>query len=362
MIHSGEKRILSVNLGGLGDFITTMPILSAIAGESHGAITCLVWPALEDFASIVPYIDSVAALPRHRENDPELSLFIRELAGERGFDLVLDFAFPPRSAIITRAAEGRRSMGFGLDPVFFPWYTDIIPNIAGEHRLERNYHLLERLDIDIPESADFSVDIPSKTGDRVNLLVSGHGIDLERDRPIALHPGSGVSKRNWPSERFAELADRLIENSGKKVVLLGGVQRTYDGTDESGLVSFVQSGMCREAINLAGELSLSELVTFLRGCSLFVGNNSGPAHLAATVAGVPSILVWAPRNEKVWQPAGRMARLVLAEPDCAGHCLLNRCARIDYCLGLITVNEVFQRYLEVFETPNITTPAQRGGR
>ena len=362
MILSGEKKILSVNLGGLGDFITTMPILSTIAGESRGSITCLVWPALEDFASIVPFIGRVVALPRHRENDPELSLFIRELAGEHGFDLVLDFAFPPRSAIITRAAAGRRSMGFGLDPVLFPWYTDIIPNLAGEHRLERNYHLLERLDIEIPESADFSVDIPREAGARVNLLVSGHGINLEHDRPIALHPGSGVSKRNWPPERFAELADRLIEHSGKKVVLLGGRQRTYDGTDESGLVSSVQSGMRREAINLAGELSLSELVAFLRRCSLFVGNNSGPAHLAATVAGVPSLLVWAPRNEKVWQPAGRMARLVFAEPDCAGHCLLNRCARIDYCVGLITVDEVFQSYLEVFKTMDITTAAGRDGR
>ncbi len=362
MNSSRKKRVLSVNLGGLGDFITTMPILSALAAETCESITCLVWPALEDFASIVPFVDRVAGLPRDEENDPALSLFIRELAGSRGFDLVLDFAFPPRAAIITHAAAGKRTMGFGLDPVAFPWYTDIIPNIPAEHRLKRNFHLLEHLDIDIPLSPDFSVVIPTETEARVDLLISSHGIDLERDRPIALHPGSGVSKRNWPPERFAELADRLIEHSGKKLVLLGGRQRTYDGTNEADLVSAVQFNMRREAINLAGRLSLPEMTAFLRKCSLFVGNNSGPAHLAATVARVPSLLVWAPRNEKVWQPAGQEAALVCAEPHCSDHCLLNRCDRIDYCLGLITVDEAFEKYLEAFETLDITTPAPRGAR
>jgi heptosyltransferase-2 len=359
---SREKRILSVSLGGLGDFITTMPILSALAAEACESITCLVWPALEDFASIVPYAGRVVSLPRDRENDPALSLFIRQLAGMRGFDLVLDFAFPPRAAIITRAAAGKRTMGFGLDAGAFPWYTDIIPNIAGEHRLERNFHLLERLDIDLPSSPDFSVAIPREVQARVDLLISSHGIDLQRDRLIGLHPGSGVSKRNWPPERFAELADRLIEHSGKKVVLLGGKQRTYDLTDESGVVSAVQSNMRREAISLAGRLSLPELTAFLSRCSLFVGNNSGPAHLAATVARVPSLLIWAPRNEKVWHPASRMAELVFAEPDCSQNCLLNKCDRIDHCLGLITVDQVYERYLEVFETLDITTPAGRGKR
>jgi len=359
---SRGKRILSVSLGGLGDFITTMPVLSALAAESRGSITCLVWPALGDFASIVPYAGRVVSLPGEKENDPALSFFIRQLAGVRAFDLVLDFAFPPRSAIITRAAAGKRTIGFGLEPGAFPWYTDIIPNIAGEHRLERNFHLLERLDIDLPENPDFSVAIPGEVQARVDRLISSHGIDLERDRLIGLHPGSGVSKRNWPPERFAELADRLIEHSGKKVVLLGGRQRTYDGTDEACLVSAVQANMRREAISLAGRLSLPELTAFLSRCSLFVGNNSGPAHLAATVARVPSLLIWAPRNERVWHPAGRMAQLVFAEPDCSQNCLFNKCDRTDYCLGLITVDQVFERYLDVFEDLDITIPVGRNQR
>ena len=359
---SKEKRILSVNLGGLGDFITTMPVLSALAAETRESITCLVWPALEDFASIVPYAGRVVSLPADRENDPALSLIIRQLAGVRGFDLVLDFAFPPRAAIVSRAAGGKRTFGFGLEPGAFPWYTDIIPNIAGEHRLERNFHLLERLGIDLPSSPDFSVAIPEEVRARIDLLLSSNGIDLESDRLIGLHPGSGVSKRNWPPERFAELADRLIEHSGKKVVLLGGRQRTYDGTNESEVASAVQSAMRREVVSLAGRFSLPELTALLSRCSLFVGNNSGPAHLAATVARVPSLLIWAPRNEKVWRPAGPMAELVFAEPDCSGNCLLNKCDRIDHCLELITVDQVFERYLEVFETLDISTPAGRGER
>ncbi|OGF98418.1 MAG: hypothetical protein A2Z86_01300 [Candidatus Glassbacteria bacterium GWA2_58_10] len=342
-----NSRILSLNLGGLGDLITTLPVLSALS-NAGASITSLVWPALEELALCIPCIDTVLGLTRQQENDPQLSELISGLAGTRGFDLVLDFAFPPRAGIITRAAGGRRTLGFNIDREACPWYTANFPNLPDEHRLERNLKLLDYLGFERPAVPDFPMTFSGRALARLEDLLEYHGLCLRRDRPIALHPGSGVSKRNWPAERFAALADRLAAHTGRRVLLLGGRGRTYDGTDESELVRRVQAAMQTAPVNLAGELSLPELACLLRYCSLFVGNNSGPAHLAATIARTPALLVWAPRNEKIWRPVGPKVELLFAETFCRDDCLLNRCDNIQYCLNLIPVEEVFERYLSAF--------------
>ena len=342
------SKVLILNLGGLGDFITTMPVAAALKAAGAGTITSLVWPALEEFARIVPALDRVAALPKEKENDPQLSEFAEELAGAAGFDLVLDFAFQPRAGIITRAARGRRTVGFALEPAEYPYYTDILPNLPGQLRLERNLGLLAHLHLPRPASPDFSVRIPESTRLRVEDLLRDRGLDPALERPLAVHPGSGVSKRNWPAERFARLADLIAEHTLRTVVLLGGRRRTYDGRDEVSLAGEVERMIHAPVVNLAGELDLAELACLLGGCSLYLGNNSGPAHLAATVAGTPSLLVWAPRNEKRWRPWGRAVELVWAEVECGESCPMNECDKIEYCLRQISVEQMYDRFLKVF--------------
>jgi len=349
MSSTGKKRVFSLNLHGLGDFIMSMPVLKALKQNGcYDGITVMVWPAVEEFARSVPFIDEVIALPKDKEQDPALSDFIRELTPKGGFNLVLDFSFMPRAGIITKAASAKRTMGFGIDLQTCPWYTDSVPNHPQEHRLQRNYHLLELLGIKLPERPDFTVTVSGKTRLRVDRLLAERGIDLEREHPIALHPGSGVSRRNWAPERFALLADMLTEHTGERVILLGGRNRTYDGCDESALAARVEAHMQRPVVNLAGCLSLPELVLLLGRCSLFVGNNSGPAHLAAAVARTPCLLVWAPRNEKLWRPVGAKVEIVFAESFCSEHCPLNQCTNMQYCLGLISASDVFERYIQAF--------------
>ncbi|HUU29313.1 MAG TPA: glycosyltransferase family 9 protein [archaeon] len=348
MTRSGKMRILSLNLHGLGDFIMSMPVLSALARNGCESITSMVWPGLESFARLTPFIDTLVPLPKDKENDPALSRFVSELTGPRGFDLVLDFSFMPRAAIITRAATGKRTMGFGIDLSAYPWYTDTVPGKPEEHRLSRNLHFLEQLHLQPPGSPDFPIREPDGLRERVYELVALHGVDLLRDVPIALHPGSGVAKRNWPPERFAGLADMLIDYTGRPVILLGGKERAYDGSDETELAAAVEANMLKKAVNLAGKFSLAELAVLLTSCSLFVGNNSGPGHLAASIARIPVLLVWAPRNEKIWRPVGPNVEVVSAGACCREGCTLNECEKMQYCLSLVSVEDVFGRYLKTF--------------
>jgi ADP-heptose:LPS heptosyltransferase len=251
----------------------------------------------------------------------------------------------PRAGVLTREARGRRTVGFALDSERYPWYTDIYPNNPGEPRLERNLRLIANLGLPQPVKPEFKVKLPRHTGKNVDELLRSHGIDPAAG-PIVVHPGSGNSVRNWPVGRFAELADRLSVHTARPVVLLGGANLTYDGSDEIQLTGRVREAMQGPAADLGGMLDTAGLIYLLECCSLFVGNNSGPAHLAATVAGTPSLLVWAPRNEKIWRPLGKEVVLVTAHPDCDDSCRLNQCERIAECIGMITVDEVFNAYLE----------------
>jgi ADP-heptose:LPS heptosyltransferase len=344
MKNTTYGNALILNLGGIGDFITTLPVISALK-KSGATITSVVWPAQEDLAQLVPDIDRVVPLPRQWENDPELSLFGRALAGKFGYDLVLDFAFMPRAGVLTREARGRRTVGFALDNERYPWYTDIYPNVPGEARLERNYRLIGQLGLPRPVRPLFPIRVPKDVDSEVSYILRGHGVK-SGSGPIAIHPGSGNNARNWPPERFAALADKLRIHTNRPVLLLGGQRLTYDGGDEIQLTSRVQELMTTDAIDLGGRLTTAELISVLGRCSLFVGNNSGPAHLAATIAGAPCLLIWAPRNERVWRPMGGEVVLVTAQPDCSEECLLNKCDKIAECVSRIGVDDVFGTYLE----------------
>ena len=269
---------------------------------------------------------------------------------EASFDLVLDFAFQPRAGVIVRECGSGRALGFGIDQERLPWYDRLAGEPPGRTSPGAQPAPLKWLGwLPCPCPA-VSVRGPARRGRTGGAPAAAAGIDpsCEQQRPIALHPGSGVAQRNWPAENFARLADMLACHSGRPLVLLGG-SRAYDGADELDLAARVEQADALPPLNLAGALTLPELAALLMRCRLFAGNNSGPAHLAASLAGTDCLLVWAPRNEASWGPVGPgRIELVTAELPCGEHCPLNRCQVMQRCLGSIRPEEAFARYLEAF--------------
>ncbi|MGO9410060.1 MAG: glycosyltransferase family 9 protein [Spirochaetia bacterium] len=113
---------------------------------------------------------------------------------------------------------------------------------------------------------------------------------------VALHPGSGDKKKNWPFAKFQDLAGGLEAT--------GLVVRWVLGPAEKDLV-LPYSGQAWRNV------SLSDLAGALTECRLFVGNDSGVAHLAAAV-GCPTVALFGASDAAVWAPRGRAVRLVQA--------------------------------------------------
>jgi heptosyltransferase-3 len=117
---------------------------------------------------------------------------------------------------------------------------------------------------------------------------------------IAIHPGSGSARKNWPLARFVELARRLEARGGRIAWIEGPAER--GGMPDAG------PGAAGAAQIWRG-LSLPVLGARLSRCALFVGNDSGISHLAAAVA-CPSVVLFGATSPSVWAPRGERVQIV----------------------------------------------------
>jgi ADP-heptose:LPS heptosyltransferase len=130
------------------------------------------------------------------------------------------------------------------------------------------------------------------------------GRSVAANAAVCIHPGSGSQKKNWPIERFVDLAVAL-QSSGRQVrFVLGEAERERLAARE-----IDQLRSCAECDEPA---TLVALLQTLLGASAYVGNDSGPSHLAGIV-GIPSVVLFG-RNPKFWKPLGPTVRTLHAEP------------------------------------------------
>jgi heptosyltransferase-2 len=117
---------------------------------------------------------------------------------------------------------------------------------------------------------------------------------------IAIHPGSGSPRKNWPVERWAELGGRL---RGQAPLLIVGGE-----ADAAAVAALAALG------EVAQNLSLPELARRLAACQRFLGHDSGVSHLAAAV-GTPCVLLFGPTDPAMWAPPGEHVHVIRRGPE-----------------------------------------------
>lgn len=122
---------------------------------------------------------------------------------------------------------------------------------------------------------------------------------------IVVHPGSGSPAKNWPLVRYIELV-RALRDAGRSVrVLLGEVEQERWPAETHPRIE--------AAAPVARPQTLLELMTELLGASAFIGNDSGPGHLAA-ILGVPTLALFGPTDPARWLPLGPRVEAIRSEP------------------------------------------------
>jgi ADP-heptose:LPS heptosyltransferase len=159
------------------------------------------------------------------------------------------------------------------------------------------------------------------------------------NRPIVcIHPGATWPAKQWLSERFGELADLLAAKLGLQAIMIG------DAKDAAEINAALKHSVSN--VKVLHDLPLRQLAAIISHCSLFVGNDAGPMHIAAAL-GTPTIGLFGPGEENIWFPYSTTEGHSALRKDVPCHpCHLDFCNREGEgymeCMKLLKVGEVFE--------------------
>jgi len=164
---------------------------------------------------------------------------------------------------------------------------------------------------------------------------------------IGINPGGDRRNRRWDSERYAVVADRLLEKFDSSIIILGG-----HGEEEISLS--IQNRMKNKSTNLAGKLSLDDLAYIISRLDLLITNDSGPMHIGAATK-TPVVAIFGPEDPLMTRPytSSDLYRLI-SEPVHCRPCNKDECDNL-VCLDLITTEIVFEKCAELLQNKNQRT-------
>lgn len=334
------KHVVVRGTNWVGDSVMTVPALRALRRVLPGAhITLVIRPGAKGIFSDADFIDDVLVYDRKGM----LSVFgqVREWS-RREFDLAVLFQNAFEAALIPFVAGVPLRLGYATEsrqallthPLPLPDWR------ASKHEVFYYLYLVTALEqmlfgrSDVCESEpDASISISESRRAEATELLRACGVG-DTEPVVAICPGSINSRaKRWPSERFATLADRLIE-SRRKVLLIGS-------RDELDVSEDVVKRMRNKPVVLTGKTSLDQITAVLDRADLIVTNDTGPAHIGAAL-GRPTIVIFGPTNPLTTRPFAPEAEVLRHPPDCAP-CMLRDCPIDHRCMTAITVDEVFER-------------------
>ncbi len=351
------RKVLVVQLADIGDVILTSPFLRELRRFLPRArITLAVQPRMFNLVEKCPYIDEVIPFRwrtvRHWKDAFRGHLLwwleASRLAGRRLWKHYFDTAISLRwnndacqaAALILMYTSGApRRIAYINGPGDFLFHrlgdvnrltTEGPVRGALKHEIERQLDILHFLGAQ-PEDTHLEVWTSREDEQFAKNLLNRYGI-VPTDFLIALAPGAAWAYRRWPADRFIELG-RWLQETCKATVLIIADKGEQDlaGQMERGL-------QIRLTINLAGKTTLREMAAVLKHCNLFIGNDSGPMHIAAA-SGVPSVGLFGPGEYERFRPWGKdheTVRLGLTCNPCSENCRFDQ-AR---CIQGITVSQV----------------------
>jgi len=151
---------------------------------------------------------------------------------------------------------------------------------------------------------------------------------------IVIHPSAGYPSKKWPGEKFRELIHKITDENLGEVVLIGTQSEKRDLPDFSPTPESL--------VDLRGRTDLSDLPILFDVCDFFVGNDSGPAHLAAA-QGMEILVLFSGTNDaRLWRPWTERLHLMNHPVPCSP-CEAPVCPLLHHdCMRQMTVEEVFE--------------------
>jgi heptosyltransferase III len=332
--RSSVRKILVIKLRAIGDVILSTVVAKNLRmAFPEAQIDFLTEPPSQDVVRNNPFLSSVIVYDLRSHGALHYLRRIRQA----NYDLVLDLFGNPRTALLTRFSGARHRVGYDFRGRTYAYTTVVRPRGDRVHNTQFNLDALESIGVPV---IDRSLHVPIGEGDRtfVGTFLAPH---IAQNGPlVAVNTGGGWYTKRWGLERFASLADLLVDRYGVSILLTWGPGQLEE-------VQTLRTMMKHSAI-VPPSTNLRQLGALLEKCLFMVTNDSGPMHLA-TAVGTPVLGIYGPTNPVLQGPYGEKHVVVRNEGlDCLG-CNLTSCPIGHPCmleLAVDTVAEAVQHLVE----------------
>ena len=290
---SAQPRILVIRGGAIGDFILTLPAIRLlrenfpathleILGYRH-IIALAEGRAYADATRSIEYGPMAGFFVPHAELAPDLADYFAS------FQQVVSYLFDPDGFF---EANLRRAGVKNL----LPAYAKLDDSAHAAHQLARP---LQSLALYLE---DHAATVHPSAGDRA---FADAFLGADEAPLVALHPGSGSPRKNWPLENWLALGGWMLTRQPQPRLLLIG------GEADHGQLDTLAAAWRGKPILMARDLALPHLAALLARCRLYLGHDTGISHLAAA-AGAPSLLLFGPTDPAIWAPANPQVTVLSA--------------------------------------------------
>ncbi|HYO64430.1 MAG TPA: glycosyltransferase family 9 protein [Pyrinomonadaceae bacterium] len=304
------RRVLVVRLRSVGDTVLATPALHALRrflpdARVHMLLEDWVAPVLEGSTDV----DRVITVAR---NDTGARLRVaRELRRER-YDVAFNLHGGSTSTLLARASGAKRRVGYASYRYSF-LLTDAAPHPSALWRQEKTHSAEQQLGlvgwagVPVSDRPPTRLAVVERAAESVARKLTKAG--LRGDEPFALmHPAAAFESKTWATENFARVAEELARRGLPTVAVAA--------PNEAGVLGALASTSRARVVGFS-DLTLPELNALASRARLFVGNDSGVAHVAAAFR-VPSVVVFGSSNVAHWRPWTQApAEVVREEMPCA---------------------------------------------
>jgi heptosyltransferase-2 len=391
------RKILVVQLDHLGDAVLSTPLIAELRSAYPDAtIDVLASPSNHEVFEADPHVNRVEVAERtwfERRPDRwglltavcKLGWSLRGLGYDLGFDVRGDVL----TVLVLALAGVPRRVGWAMGGGAF-LLTDVAPWIPGRHEVRSRLALLARLGIPV----DWSTRVDVRVSDQDRIVIARrladawprhsprrsevHAVAVARgrrntvgppvvargwkERPmmiesiddiedwlhadrfsplpplVAVHLGAGNAAKRWPTHSWRILIERLIDG-GWRVVVVGGVEDISLSRD------LAPHDRLRD---WSGSLTVTQTTALLERADLFIGSDSGPAHLAAS-AGTLSVILFSGTNQpRQWRPWSRHSLVLRHRVPCQP-CHQKVCPLVDHpCMSGLSADRVYRGALRLW--------------
>ncbi|MDD5072417.1 MAG: glycosyltransferase family 9 protein [Candidatus Omnitrophica bacterium] len=318
------KNILIINPFGIGDVLFTTPLIEALSARTEGSgIGFLCNRRTEPLLRANPKIKWVFVY----EKDELRALWKRSKAGyfkrffalakdirEKKFDAAIDLSLSREYWFLCFLSGIKERIGFDYKNRGSCLTRKItIDGYHDKHVIEYYLGLLRFMGV---EPAQKGISLYLSQGDKewARGFLRTNGIK-ERELLVGIAPAGGASWgreaaiKHWRSEGFAGVADRLIEERGAKVIIMGSEA-------EAGICEKTAKAMRNPAVMACGKTTLLQSAALMALCDLVIANDGGPLHLAVA-AGARTVGIFGPVDENVYGQYPPSARHKVVKEDIA---------------------------------------------